>query len=372
MSIAIHFIHNKYSDKLVAGKALKLYSATIDSKKIQIDITHKNHKNNVKNSDLVIFIKSNLIGITEEIISSLINNNKQSKKSLLCKIDNKIAIAIIDKSELDNIKSFNIKNLEKGLTSELGVLDELDELGEFDELDKLDKLDKLTNKLDNKTYCTLDNENLKLISNISDLIKFEQNIQQALRNQAISKGIFMQDPNSVFMCYDTEFAANVVIEPNVYFGPKVKIANNVCIKAFSYIEDVTIGEKAIIGPYARIRGTSKINKGAKIGNFVEVKNSIIGERTKASHLSYIGDANIGNNVNIGAGTITCNYDGQNKHKTNIGQNSFIGANNLLIAPVSVGKNSMIGAGCIINNDIPDKMFVCRQTQQKIKSNNKEL
>jgi len=191
--------------------------------------------------------------------------------------------------------------------------------------------------------------------------------QEKLRNNVLSKGVNLIAPDTIFLSKDTKFGKNVTVEPYVVIGPKVKIGNNVIIKSFSHIEDTLMENNVIVGPYARLRPGTVLEKGAKIGNFVETKKSKIGKNSKVSHLSYIGDANVGQNVNIGAGTITCNYDGSQKHKTIISDNVFIGSNTSLVSPVKIDKNSTVGAGSVITRNVKkNSLALTRSKQQEIK------
>ncbi|MFL2889606.1 MAG: DapH/DapD/GlmU-related protein [Pelagibacteraceae bacterium] len=191
--------------------------------------------------------------------------------------------------------------------------------------------------------------------------------QEKLRNNALIKGVNLIAPETIFLSKDTLFGKNVIIEPYVVLGPKVKIGNNTIIKSFSYIEGAKIENKVIVGPYARIRSGTVLKKGSKIGNFVETKKSIINSSSKVNHLSYIGDTEIGKNSNIGAGTITCNYDGVNKNKTKIADNVFIGSNSSLVAPIKIEKNSTIGAGSVITNNVKKQsLAITRSPQLEIK------
>ncbi len=187
--------------------------------------------------------------------------------------------------------------------------------------------------------------------------KAEGLMQKRLRQSFLDAGVGMQDPDSVFLSYDTKIDADVVLEPNVKINPGVSIEAGTVIKAFTHLEGVSIGKAAQIGPYARLRPGTQVGDEAKIGNFVETKKSIIGKGAKISHLSYIGDAELGMEVNIGAGTITCNYDGYNKHITKIGEGAFIGSNSSLIAPVTIGKGAYLGSGSAISKDVPDDALV---------------
>ena len=195
------------------------------------------------------------------------------------------------------------------------------------------------------------------------LAQAEAIAQNNLRQSALANGVTMVAPETVFLAYDTELASDVLIEPNVVFGTGVKIAQGATIRAFSHIEGATIAEGAVIGPFARLRPGTVLGKGTKVGNFVEIKNTELGEGAKASHLAYLGDADIGSAANIGAGTITCNYDGYNKHRTEIGAGAFIGTNSSLVAPVKIGDGAYIGSGSVITRDVAaDALAVARGKQ----------
>ena len=174
----------------------------------------------------------------------------------------------------------------------------------------------------------------------------------------------MLGPETIFFSEDTKIGKNVCIEPYVVFGPKVKIGNNVIIKSFSHLEACKIENKVEIGPYARIRPETIIKEGSKIGNFVEIKKSIVGKKSKVNHLSYIGDTEIGKAVNVGAGTITCNYDGIKKSKTKIKDKVFIGSNSSLVAPITIGEESTVGAGSVITRNVKKKSLALTRGEQK--------
>ena len=190
-----------------------------------------------------------------------------------------------------------------------------------------------------------------------------QKTQINLRNKFVKLGVKMIGPETIFFSEDTKIGKNVIINPYVVIGSKVKIGNNVTINSFSHLEDCKIKNKVNIGPYARIRPGTTLEEGSKIGNFVEVKKSIIGKKSKVNHLSYVGDSEIGKDVNIGAGTITCNYDGVKKHKTKIKNNVFVGSNSSLIAPVTINENSIIGAGSVITKNVGKKSLTLTRTDQ---------
>ena len=195
-----------------------------------------------------------------------------------------------------------------------------------------------------------------------------QKIQIKLRNKFTKSGVKMIGPETIFFSEDTKIGKNVVINPYVVFGKKVKIGNNVIINSFSHLEDCKVENKVDIGPYARIRPGTILKGGSKIGNFVEVKKSIVGKKSKINHLSYVGDTQIGKEVNIGAGTITCNYDGVKKSKTKIKDNVFIGSNSSLVAPVTINENSIVGAGSVITKNIKKKsLALTRANQIEIKN-----
>ena len=190
-----------------------------------------------------------------------------------------------------------------------------------------------------------------------------QKIQIKLRNKFVKLGVKMIGPETIFFSEDTKMGKNVTINPYVVIGAKVKIGNNVTINSFSHLENCKIEDKVDIGPYARIRPGTVLKKGSRIGNFVEIKKSIIGKKSKVNHLSYIGDSEIGKSVNIGAGTITCNYDGVKKSKTKIKNNVFIGSNSSLVAPVIINEDSIVGAGSVITKNVKKKSLALTRSVQ---------
>ncbi len=195
-----------------------------------------------------------------------------------------------------------------------------------------------------------------------------QKIQNKLRNKFIKLGVKMIAPETIFFSEDTKIGKNVVIDPYVVIGSKVNIGNNVKIFSFSHLESSKIENDVNIGPYARLRPGTILQKGSRVGNFVEVKKSKIGKNSKVNHLSYIGDATMGNSVNIGAGTITCNYDGVKKNKTKIRNNVFIGSNSSLVAPITINENSIVGAGSVITKNVRTKsLALTRSSQVEIKN-----
>ena len=192
--------------------------------------------------------------------------------------------------------------------------------------------------------------------------------QTILRNKFLKLGVKMLGPETIFFSKDTKIGKNVIIDPYVVIGEKVKIGNNVTIKSFSHLEKCKIENNVDIGPYARIRPGSILKKDSKVGNFVEIKKSTVGKRSKVNHLAYIGDTNIGRSVNIGAGTITCNYDGIKKNRTNIKDKVFIGSNSSLIAPLTIEENSVVGAGSVITKRVRKKtLALTRSLQIEVKN-----
>ena len=195
-----------------------------------------------------------------------------------------------------------------------------------------------------------------------------QKSQARLREKFIKNGVKMLAPETVYFSKDTKIGKNVTIEPYVVLGEKVKIQNNSKIKSFSHLENVKIEKNVIVGPFARLRPGTVLKSGTRIGNFVEVKKSSIGKNSKVNHLSYIGDTQVGNFVNIGAGTITCNYDGKNKYKTKIKNKVFVGSNSALVAPVTLNENCIIGAGSVITRDVKKKsLAITRSKQTEVKN-----
>ena len=219
-----------------------------------------------------------------------------------------------------------------------------------------------------------DAEEVLGVNDRQELAGAEAIIQRRLRTKAMASGVTMTDPESVWLAFDTELGQDVLIQPNVYFGPGVRVAPGAEICAFSHLEGdltknalVQVGPGARVGPYARLRPGTRLDQGARVGNFVEVKNSRLRARAKANHLTYLGDAEVGEAANVGAGTITCNYDGFNKSRTTIGDGAFIGSNTALVAPVTVGPGAIVGAGSTVTIDVEeDALAVARGRQANIK------
>ena len=208
---------------------------------------------------------------------------------------------------------------------------------------------------------------LRGINSRSELAEAEATVQQRLRRAAMDAGVTMTAPDTVFLSTDTRFGTDVSIAPNVVFGPGVSVESNVDIRAFSHLEGCTVRAGAVIGPFARLRPGADVGEEAHVGNFVEVKAAKLGRGVKANHLSYIGDAEVGARTNVGAGTITCNYDGFAKHRTVIGADVFIGSDSILVAPVSVGDGAMVTAGSVITENVPADAMAFGRARQDIKA-----
>ena len=197
--------------------------------------------------------------------------------------------------------------------------------------------------------------------------------QEKLRKFFIKSGVKMIGPETIFFSKDTKIGKNVTINPYVVIGKKVKIGNNVTINSFSHLEDCKIKNKVEVGPYARLRPGTTLEEGSKVGNFVEVKKSTVGKKSKINHLSYIGDSEIGKGVNVGAGTITCNYDGVKKSKTKIKDKAFIGSNSSLVAPITLEKNSIVGAGSVITKKVKkNSLALTRSSQTEVKNYKRKI
>lgn len=201
------------------------------------------------------------------------------------------------------------------------------------------------------------------VNSRAELAKAEAVLQSWLRTAAMDAGVTMIDPSSVFLSADTELSPDVTIEPNVFFGPGVRIGIGATIRAFSHIEGAVIGPRSIIGPFARLRPGAVLENDVHVGNYVEIKASHLGAGVKANHLTYVGDATVGARTNLGAGTITCNYDGRHKHRTTIGADAFIGSDVALVAPVTIGDGAYVATGSVITGDVePDALAIARERQ----------
>jgi bifunctional UDP-N-acetylglucosamine pyrophosphorylase/glucosamine-1-phosphate N-acetyltransferase len=213
-----------------------------------------------------------------------------------------------------------------------------------------------------------DEEELLGINSRAELALAETIIQDRLRESAMENGATLADPSSIYFAYDTKIGRDVTIGPNVFFGPGVEICDGAEVRAFCHIEGAFIENNAIIGPFARLRPGADIGEGVHIGNFVEIKNATLAAGVKANHLAYIGDTKVGKKANIGAGTITCNFDGYKKSMTDIGARAFIGSNTALVAPVKIGQNSITGAGSVITKNVEDSALAITRVEQKVIKN----
>jgi len=205
------------------------------------------------------------------------------------------------------------------------------------------------------------------VNDRTDLAQAEAAFQTLRRESAMKAGVSLKHPETVFFSYDTVLENDVTVDANVVFGPGVTIRCGATIHAFSHLEGADVGEGANIGPFARLRPGTKLAEQTKVGNFVETKKAVVGKGSKINHLSYVGDAELGEGVNVGAGTITCNYDGYNKHKTTIGDGAFIGSNSSLVAPVSIGTGAFLGSGGVVTQDVPDDALALARSKQENKA-----
>ncbi len=350
-------------------------------------ITALNNKEIIKKKNTIILYGDTPL-ITYETLSKALNDFKRKKLdlSILSMIENDTNNSygrlvfkksklkkIVEKSEL-NFKQKNILLCNSGimliktklLNEKLKQVKNKNEKREFFLTDLVEILDKENYKV---SYFNSRIGEAMGVNNKTDLAKAERKFQDDMREKFLKKGVTIIDPCTVYFSKDTKIGKDVIVHPNVVFGPKVKIGNSVVIKSFSHIESSSIGDNAIVGPFVRLRDESIIGSQSKIGNFVEIKKSKIKKNVKISHLSYIGDSSIEKNTNIGAGTITCNYDGLKKNKTYIGENCFIGSNTSLIAPIKIKKDSIIGAGTVVDKNIQEGTVVYRKSQL-IKKNKK--
>jgi len=335
-----------------------------------------------KNQDILILYADNPF-IDKEIINKMVNLKKKNNSDLVL-----LTVNTNKKNEYGRIvldKEYKVKKIVefKDATSDqkrISICNSGIMLFKSEVLKRLIKKIKPKNK--KKEYYLTDiielaNENnLKVdyiksnflktlgVNTKQELAIAEENFQNTLRKKFISSGVKLLDPKSVFFNHDTKIGKDVVVEPNVFFGPDVTIKNNVHIKAFSHIEGVKILDNAVIGPFARLRPGTVIGPNSHIGNFVEIKKSNIKKNSKINHLTYLGDTSVGKNVNVGAGVITCNYDGIKKNKTIIEDNVFIGSNASLVAPIKLKKSSIVGAGSVITQSVKEKALAVERNLQK--------
>jgi bifunctional UDP-N-acetylglucosamine pyrophosphorylase/glucosamine-1-phosphate N-acetyltransferase len=216
------------------------------------------------------------------------------------------------------------------------------------------------------TVIETEEDDVRGINTKAQLAETEAVLQQRLRQAAMEAGVTLVAPETVHLSVDTKFGRDVTVEPFVVFGPGVTVEDNAVIRSFSHLERAHVGNGALVGPYARLRPGAQLGEGVHIGNFVEVKEAVIETGAKANHLSYIGDATVGAGANVGAGTITCNYDGIAKHRTEIGKNAFIGSNSALVAPVKIGDGAYVGSGSVITQDVPAEALAVARGRQTVK------
>ena len=273
-----------------------------------------------------------------------------------------------------NIKKINSNFCNGGImgihSSSLKYLNEIKKNSHSREFYLTDIVKILSNKNKKISIIEINEEEIMGVNTQFELSIAESISQNIIRNKTLRKGVRLIDPNTTFINYDTKFGRDVIIHPNVVFGNNVIIDSCVEIKSFSHLEGCRIKKGSIIGPFARIRGGTIIGEETKVGNFVEIKNSNISKKVKINHLSYVGDTEIGSSTNIGAGTITCNYDGKNKNKTKIGKNAFVGSNSTIIAPIKIGDNVTMGAGSVFTKDIPNNNVSIGRAYQINKKNKK--
>lgn len=321
---------------------------------IKVD-TYKNLLSKIKNDVVISVLGFNTNDITNKYGRLVLDTNNKLNKI----VEFKDANGEEKQNPLCNagIMAINGKYLGKFLSE----LNNNNASGEYYLTDIVEIAKKYNFEID---YSIAEEDEVMGVNSREQLAIAEKIFQNNKRKEFMLKGITLIDPETTYFSYDTEIENDVIIEPNVVILPKVKIHNNVEIKAFSYLEDCEIKSGAIIGPFARIRPATTIEENAKVGNFCEIKKSTIGKGTKVNHLTYIGDTIIGENTNVGAGTITCNYDGYSKFKTNIGSNCFIGSNTIMIAPVNIGDDALTGAGSVITKNVESKSIAVTRAEQK--------
>ena len=248
----------------------------------------------------------------------------------------------------------------------LAILDEIDDRNAKREYYLTDAVAVARRKGLHVTAIETEEDEVRGINTKAQLAEAEDVLQRRLRQRWLDAGVTMTAPETVFLCPDTELARDVTIEPYVVFGPGVTVEDGAIIRSFSHLEGARVGKGARVGPFARLRPGADLGKDVHIGNFVEVKEAVIETGAKANHLSYIGDATVGAGANVGAGTITCNYDGVGKYRTEIGKNAFIGSNSALVAPVKIGEGAYVGSGSVITRDVPPDALAVGRGRQAIK------
>ena len=387
---------------LVISEGLDIYKSEI-KKKYKKVLFAKQHKQlgtadavstafkekSLRNSDLSLILYGDTPLITKKTLEDSIRRFKK-KKADLCVLSmtplhtnhsygrlvtkKSRLIKIIEKSEIkssydfDNLCNSGIMLIKTNyLTDALKKIRNNNSKKEFFLTDIVEVFNKQNM---NVIHVEFPYEEFLGVNDKNDQATVEKVFQNRMREKFLKQGVTLIDPSTVFFSADTKIGNDVIIHPNVQFGRKVKLGDRVEIKGFCHIENSSLKDDVSVGPFARLRDESEIDKDSKIGNFVEIKKSKIKKNVKISHLSYVGDAEINNSANIGAGMITCNYDGYKKNKTYIGENCFIGSNSSLIAPIKIEKDSIIGASTVIDKDIPAGTTVYRKSEL-IKKNNKK-
>ena len=328
------------------------------------ELVKSNIISNFPNIDFT--IQSKQYGTAHAVLSAKhLLKNSRGKTIVLCGDTPLISVKLL----LDLIKISKTVDIGVSVFKSLNplgygriILDKLGKISSIIEEKDANRHQKNINLCNAGIYISKEIESLG-VNDREGLAMAEKEMQTILRTKAMKKGVTLVAPETVFFSSDTKISKDVYIAPNVVFGPGVKIGEGVRIEAFCHIEGVTLKKNSTVGPFARLRPGTILEESSKIGNFVEVKNSKIRKGAKVNHLSYIGDTDVGANVNIGAGVITCNYDGVNKNNTSIGDNAFIGSNASLVAPLKVGSNSLVGAGSVITKDIPANMLAVERNKQ---------
>jgi bifunctional UDP-N-acetylglucosamine pyrophosphorylase/glucosamine-1-phosphate N-acetyltransferase len=282
--------------------------------------------------------------------------------------DHRLFAIIEDKDANDDQKK--IKFCNGGLMAisgrhALSLLDKVENKNAKGEFYLTDIVAIARNKGLNVSSLEVDAASVQGVNTRVELAEIEAHFQNRIRREMMLGGVSMLAPETVFFAWDTQIGAETLLEPNIFFGPGVRIGSGVTIHAYSHLEGATVADGAEIGPFARLRLGADLRAGSKAGNFVEIKKAVIGEGAKVNHLTYIGDAEVGAKANIGAGTITCNYDGYNKFMTRIGEGAFIGSNSALVAPVNIGANTIVAAGSVITKDVPDHAVAYGRAKQEI-------
>jgi bifunctional UDP-N-acetylglucosamine pyrophosphorylase/glucosamine-1-phosphate N-acetyltransferase len=250
--------------------------------------------------------------------------------------------------------------------SALAILEQIDDRNRKAEFYLTDAVEITRRMKLNAVAVEAEEDDVRGINNKAQLAEAEAAAQRRLRQTALEAGVTLIAPETVFLCADTKFGRDVVVEPYVVFGEQVTVEDGTVIHAFSHLAGAHVGKGVSVGPFARLRPGTRLGDGARIGNFVETKEAVIEAGAKANHLSYIGDAFVGANANVGAGTITCNYDGSDKHRTTIGKNAFIGSNSALVAPVEIGEGAYIGSGSVITENVPPNALALARGRQTVK------